>query len=135
LEWSERNLQAWKQEMAKAYSMDLRERVMDACHRGKTLAQVSEQYAVSESFVEKLKRRFRDCATLEPRPHAGGRKSLLADYDEVLRAHMTAKPDTTLEELRSILGVPVALSTLWNRLSHLGLTFKKNVASSRARSR
>lgn len=121
--------------MAKAYSMDLRERVMDACHRGKTLAQVAEHYGVSESFVEKLKRRYRDCGTLEPKAHAGGRQPVLADYDEVLRAQMAAKPDTTLEELRAVLGVPVSLSTLWYRLNHLRLTFKKNVASGRARPR
>jgi transposase len=39
---------------------------------------------------------------------------------------MQAKPDTTLAELREILGVPVQLSALWYRLDYLGLTFKKH---------
>lgn len=111
--------------MAKAYSMDLRQRVMDACDRGEGVAEVAQHFAVSDSFIEKLKRRRRESGTLAPKPHAGGRPPLLAAHDDTLRAQLQEKPDTTLAELREILGCPVHLSTLWYHLERLGLTVKK----------
>jgi transposase len=111
--------------MAKAYSMDLRQRVAEACDRGDSAAAVAGRYAVSESFVEKLKRRRREAGTLEPKPHAGGREPLLAAHGDALRGLLKAKPDTTLEEIREALGLPVQISTLWYHLDRLGLTHKK----------
>ena len=111
--------------MPKAYSLDLRERVLNACDQGASAAQVAVHYTVSESFIDKLKRRRRESGTLAPKPHAGGRQPLLADQSETLRAQLQAKPDTTLAELRDALVQPVALSTLWYHLDRLGLTFKK----------
>lgn len=112
--------------MPKAYSMDLRKRVMDACKAGRSAGEVAEVYAVSRSFMEKLKRREREAGTLAAKPPGGGRKALLAGHDGALRALVAAKPDLTLEGLREELGVSVQLSTLWNRLDRLGLTYKKN---------
>ncbi|CAK0780815.1 transposase [Gammaproteobacteria bacterium] len=113
--------------MGKAYSMDLRKRVIDACNEGESAARVSERFAVSESFIEKLKRHFRESGTLAPRPHAGGRPLLLAEHDETILSWLKEKPDTTLKGLREALGLPVQLSTLWYRLNHLELTFKKTL--------
>jgi transposase len=122
--------------MPKAYSMDLRKRVIEACDQGQTLAQVAKRFAVSTSFVEKLQQRRRESGTLEPKPHAGGRQPRLSPaHDEALRALLAAQPDTTLAELREKLGLKVHLSTLWYRLQRLGLTFKKNPDSSRASAR
>jgi transposase len=112
--------------MPKAYSMDLRARVMAACDAGGTAAAVAERFAVSESFVDKLKRRRRESGGLAPKPHGGGRQPrLTADHDDALRALLAEKPDRTLEELRAALGVPVHLSSLWYRLDRLGLAYKK----------
>lgn len=111
--------------MAKAYSLDLRERVIAACDGGRSAADVAARYAVSESFIEKLKRQRRERGTLAPKPHAGGRKPLLTEHDDALRALLKAKPDSTLEEVRTTLRLQVQLSTLWYCLDHLGLTFKK----------
>ena len=122
--------------MPRAYSMDLRKRVIEACDEGQTIAQVAERFAVSLSFIEKLQQRRRESGTLEPKPHGGGRQPLLSpEHDETLRALLAAKPDTTLAELREKLGLKVHLSTLWYRLQRLGLTFKKNTNRSRAGAR
>jgi transposase len=116
--------------------MDLRQRVAQVRDEGQTIAQVAERFSVSTSFVEKLQQRRRESGTLAPKPHAGGRQPALTDaHDEALRALLAAKPDTTLVELRERLGVKVHLSTLWYRLKRLGLTFKKNTESGRARAR
>lgn len=112
--------------MPKAYSNDLRERIMRACDQGERAAAVAKRFAVSESLIEKLKQRRRAHGTVAPKPHAGGRQPLLVVQSERIRAHLQAKPDTTLQELRDELGLSVALSTLWYHLRRLGLTFKKN---------
>jgi transposase len=112
--------------MAKALSMDLRERIMAACDAGETNLAVARRFAVSESFIEKLKRRRRETGSLAPTPHAGGRPPLLSTEEERLRAAWQKKPDRTLAELREELGLSVHLSTLWHHLQRLGLTFKKN---------
>ena len=49
--------------MPKAYSTDLRERVIAACDQGERAAAVAKRYAVSESFIEKLKQRRREAGT------------------------------------------------------------------------
>jgi transposase len=49
--------------MPKAYSMDLRQRVIEARDRGDTIAEAAARLAVSDSFVEKLTRR-RESGTL-----------------------------------------------------------------------
>ncbi|MDD5463116.1 MAG: hypothetical protein PHG00_16050 [Methylococcales bacterium] len=72
--------------MPKAYSMDLRKRVIEACDEGQTIAQVVERFRVSTSFVEKLQQRRRESGTWVPKPHGGGRQSLLTSaHNETLR--------------------------------------------------
>ena len=115
--------------MAKAHSMDVRERVIAACEDGQTAAGVATRFRASGPFIEKLKRQRRERGALAPKPHAGGRRPLLVEHDEALRALLTAKPDTTLEEVRKALELKVQLSTLGYRLNHLGLTFKKTLHS------
>lgn len=121
--------------MSQAYSIDLRQRVISACDEGQSASAVAARFSVSVSFIEKLKRQRRERGTLAPKPHAGGGRPLLAEYDEAIRAHLNAKPDTTLAELREVLEVKVQLSTLWYHLDRLGLTFKKNAPGGRTRPR
>jgi transposase len=122
--------------MPKAYSMDLRKRVIEACDEGQTIAQVSKRFRVSTSFVEKLQQRRRESGTLAAKPHGGGRQPRLSpEHDQRLRALLAAQPDTTLAELREKLGIKVHLSSLWYRLQRLGLRFKKNAGSGRASAR
>lgn len=56
--------------MTKVYYMDLRECIISACDSGSSAA------AVSMSFAVRLKRQRRECGTLEPKPHRGGREAL-----------------------------------------------------------
>lgn len=121
--------------MARAYSEDLRKRVLDACNHGASISEAAKRFAVSESFVEKLKRQYRHHGTIAPKPHCGGRKPLLASYDESIRVLLSANPDMTLEKLRDALGLSIQLSTLWYHLKRLGLRLKKGSSSGRSKSR
>jgi transposase len=71
--------------MAKAHSMDVRERVIDACEDGQAAAGVAARFRISAPFIEKLKRQRRERDALAPKPHAGGRRPLLVEHDEALR--------------------------------------------------
>lgn len=117
----------------KAYSLDLRERVAAACQRpGATLGAVAQQFSVSLSFVEKLRRQQRRTGSLVP---AGGRRGPLPRLDAAARQHVVAcvaaQPDATLAELGRQLvaaGVPaVSRISLWQVLQELDLRRKKRV--------
>jgi transposase len=85
----------------KAYSDDLRERVVAACAApGATYPAVAARFCVSVSFVEKLRRRQRTSGSVAALPHRSGPAPLL---DAAARAELEAclrqQPDATLDEL------------------------------------
>ena len=75
----------------RAYSMDLRERVLLDSDAGMKAAEVAAKYRVSGSWVRLLKQRRR--CMLEPHLHT------LADL-------IAAQPDRTLAELKDALATP-----------------------------
>jgi transposase len=103
--------------MPRAYSMDLRKRVIEVCDEGQTIAQVSKRFRVSASFAETLRQRRRESGALAPKPHSVRQPRLSPENDRRLRA----LPDTTLAEPREKPGIKVHLSSLWHRLQRLGL--------------
>jgi len=115
----------------KAYSLDLRRRVLSAALRGdRTIPEVAELFGVSATFVNKMLRLHRAGADLAPRPHGGGHvPRLQARHYKLLRAAVAADNDATLGELREHLAararVAVSDSTVSRTLSKLGLPRKK----------
>jgi transposase len=114
--------------MARAYSEDLRRRVVEAVLAGATCRVAAARYQVSVSFVVKLMQRWRGTGTVAALPVGGRRRYGLADHAELVRQLVAAEPDVTLEELRRQLaarGVRVGRSSIDRFLSSLGLTRKK----------
>lgn len=109
----------------KPYLMDLRERVLRACDDGAGTRAVAERFAVSGSWVRRLKQRRREDGQVAPRSPRNARPPKLAAHADRLRQWITAQPDLTLAELRDRLGVAVALATLWAAVRRLGFTVKK----------
>ena len=115
-----------------AYSLDLRERVVEAVERqvgGKR--QVAALFGVHESFIYKLLRQKRERGDIAPLPHGGGaRAKLPAEHLPQLSALVAATPDASLDELRAQLEkkarVAVSRSTICRGLQALGLTRKKS---------
>jgi len=112
----------------KPYSMDLRDRVLAACDAGTGTRAVARRFAVSESWVRRLKQRRREAGETAPRPPRNRRAPKLAPHLGRLRELVAAEPDLTLAELRARLGVAVSLGTLWAAVAGLGLTVKKKSA-------
>ena len=115
----------------KAYSLDLRQRVLTAALRGdRTIPQVTELFGVSTAFVNKMLRLHRAGEDLAPRPHGGGHTPRLgARHHKLLRAAIAANNDATLGELREHLAaksrIEVSASTVSRTLKALGLPRKK----------
>jgi transposase len=109
----------------RAYSPDLRQRILADCDRGMTTRALATQYSVSESWVRRLKQRRRQTGEIAPRPSAHGPKPSWDAYADRLREAIRRTPDATLSELRQELRLTVALSTLWRAVAALGLSVKK----------
>ena len=109
----------------KSYSMDLRERVLKACDAGLGTKAVAEKYAVSASWVRRLKQRRREDGRTAPKSSRNTRVPQLDARADRIRELIAATPDLTLAGLKAALGVTVALATLWAAVAKLGLTVKK----------
>ena len=122
----------------KAYSLDLRQKVLAAALRGdRTIREVAETFGVGTTFVDKVLALHRAGADLAPRPHGGGYPArLLPRHERLLRAEVRRRKDATLEELRAHLeaeaGLSVSTSTVSRALTRLDLPRKKKSGGERA---
>lgn len=122
----------------KAYSLDLRQRVLAAALRGdRTIPEVAVLFGVSTAFVNKMLRLHRSGSGLAPRPHGGGYPArLLPRHEKLLRSEVRRRQDSTLEELRAHLaegdGLAVSVSTVSRALIRLDLGRKKKSGGERA---
>jgi len=84
----------------KAYSTDLRERVIESVESGEcNIPQAARRYKVSEASIERWLAQHRKTGTCAPLPHAGGIPRKLATAEAAIRAAVKAQPDATLQEL------------------------------------
>ena len=114
--------------MPRAYSEDLRERIVDAVEGGTSRRQAAQQFGVSVSCVIKLVQRARETGSVAPAQIGGYRDYALAGHEDLVRRLIKAQPDLILDELREALaleGVRVARTSVWRYLSAIGLTLKK----------
>ena len=78
----------------KAYSIDLRERVVAACDADDaTREQVAARFSVSVPWIRKLMRRRRETGSIAPKPHGGGQAILIDRKRGVLVAGSDPRKD------------------------------------------
>ena len=116
--------------MARAYSLDLRERVWTAWQRGEgSQRELAIRFGVSPSFVRDLSRRVRQSGSVAAKGHGGGRPSLAdAALLAQVQAQVTAQNDATNDEHHQRLlaaGHRLSRATTGRLLLRLGLTRKK----------
>ena len=115
----------------KAYSTDLRERIVLAYENGDgTLGEMAETFGVARCTVGRLLKLARSGEGLAPKPHGGGSPTVLDEKRRaLLRAQVEPQPDATLEELAAYLKkkarVQVHVSTICRALQWLDLPRKK----------
>jgi transposase len=121
----------------RAYSQDLRDRVLHALERGERPTDIASRFEVSRGWVHQVRRQLQAEGRRTSLPIGGHRRSLVAPLEAVLRAWIADKPDVTLaemcERLASENGVAIKVPALWHQLNKWGLSYKKNSARERAR--
>jgi transposase len=116
----------------KSYSVDLREKIVNAYERGGTsVRKVSVQFGVAKSYVQKLLNLKKTQGHLEPKKQGGAMKGKLDDYSRELGEMVKSYPDATLSEYCEYFGekyqVWVCVSVMWAALEKQGLTRKKRL--------
>ena len=123
---------AWRR--GRAYGQDLRERVLAAADL--SLRAAAARFAVSPSYVSKVRARLRETGEATPGPQFNHVPPRLAPLADALRARVAGGSDASLAELRAWVlaehGVRVSQPVMWKALARLGLTLKKTAVRGRA---
>src|SRR5437763_915101 len=121
--------------MARAYSLDLRERVVGAVAAGQSCRAVAVTFKVSVASVVKWSQRFRATGSAAAHKVGGRRPYALAGERAWLLGRLSEKPDITLRALAAELaerGIKVSYFAVWHFFEHEGISFKKKPARQRA---
>ena len=110
----------------RAYSMDLRLRVLAACDDGLTTAEAAEAFSVSPSWVRRLKQVRRDPGRVGPARYRRDEFPAHVRLGDRIRAAVREAPDLTLKEYVARFALPVSVPTLARALAALGLPRKKS---------
>ena len=109
----------------RAYSMDLRQRVLKDLDGGLQTSAVATKYSVSPAWVRRLKQRRQATGEVAPRPQRY-KTSKWAAHTDAIREAVRQAPDATLDEYRHRFHLPLSRSALSRALLALGLTRKKS---------
>jgi transposase len=121
-----------------AYSQDLRDRILDALEQGERPCAIAQRFVVSRSWVYRVRERLLKHGQRSALQVGGYRRSRLEPFELKIRDWIQEQPDLTLSEMcarLSDLGVQIKVPALWHQLNKWGLSFKKNAARQRARTR
>ena len=122
--------------MARAYSQDLRERVLEAAAKGMSARQAAERFGVGVSTAIVWVRRARMEGERSARRQGQPKGSKLDVHRGYLLGLVEATSDITLKEmqvrLREEKGVAAGIGTLWRFFRGQDYTVKKNRSRRRA---
>ena len=117
----------------KAYSLDLRERVIAVYQEGKSsMEAVAERFAVSRSWVNNLVQRQKQTGSVAAKPHGGGAVAkVTTTHYPIIEAIIDGQNDLTLLEISQKFaektGILVSQSTICRALQEIELTRKKKL--------
>jgi transposase len=114
----------------KAYSKDLRLKVLAAVDRGMPKKEVARVFGVSEPTIRRYLRLRRETGEVEPKPLRGPPARKRTALEERLPAQVRLNPDLTLAEHCELFeeesGMEVSTATMSRALKRLGLPLKKS---------
>lgn len=113
----------------RAFSLDLRSRVLADFQAGMTFAALGRKYTTSAEWARQFIRRYEGTGEIAARPPRNRRVPFHRRHEAELRSAVADNPSLTLERLRTQLGVECDLSTLWYALRALEISFKKKRSS------
>ena len=114
----------------KTLSLDLRERILTAYDNEQgSREEIGRRFRVSTGMVKKLLAQRRRIGEIRAQHYRAGRKPLfLEEHRSRLKELIVKKPDTTLAEMRSALGLSCTLPAIHYVLGKMGLTYKKRLS-------
>ena len=113
----------------KAYSEDLRRKIVDAIERGMPKAQAARTFGVGISTVKRYASKARRGESLEPGKAPGKRPKMDEKVGKLLEEDLHERPFVTLRQrcdyIEAISGVSVSRSTVCRAIARIGSTRKK----------
>ena len=120
--------------MARPYSSDLRERVVEAVNEGATRHEAAERFGISVSSAVRWHQAWRNEGRYAAKPY-GGSRSPLEDHAEEIVTLIEEQRDRTLDEIVAAMHkrkIPGSRTALFRFLERHGITLKKSPARMRA---
>lgn len=121
----------YKLNRMKAYSNDLRKKIVEAYERdGETQEEIAERFSVSPATVKNYIRRKRETGSSDALPRGGGRQlKLQEEGQQKIRQLLSDRNDMTLRELclgvEEVIGESISQSAMCRLLQKLNLGRKK----------
>src|SRR5215212_1948203 len=113
----------------KAYSEDLRRKIVSAIERGMPKAQAARTFGVGISTVKRYATKARRGESLQPGKAPGKPPKMGQPLSRLLQEDLKERPFATLRErcayLRDVSGVSVSRSTMCRTIARVGSTRKK----------
>jgi transposase len=113
----------------KAYSEDLRRKIVDAIERGMPKAQAARTFGVGISTLKRYATKAQKGEPLEPGKAPGKRPKMDERVSKLLEEDLKEHPFATLRErceyVEAISGVSVSRSTMCRAIARIGSTRKK----------
>ncbi len=123
--------------MARAYSQDLRDRVINAALAGLPARQAAVRFGVGIATAIVWVRRARENGERKARPQGQPRRSKLDPHRDFLLGLIEASDDITLVEMQERLaaerGIRASVGTIWTILDRCNMTVKKRAPMRRSR--
>jgi transposase len=114
----------------KAYSVDLRTKVVESVRRGIAKSETARRFGVSRSTVNRYLRRLDEIGSLAPKQRPGKRPKLDLTAMRLLEEDVSARPWAThrqrSEFLFGVCGVMVSEATICRSIKRLGHSRKKD---------
>jgi transposase len=113
----------------KAYSEDLRRKIVSAIERGMPKAQAARTFGVGISTVKRYATKARRGESLEPGKAPGKTPKMGQPASKLLAVDLKERPFATLRErceyVEAVSGVSVSRSTMCRAIARIGKTRKK----------
>jgi transposase len=119
----------WQNKSMRAYSQDLRQRILRAVDQGQSRAEIIKTFAVSRSTIKRYLKLRRETGDVKPKAIPGRPSKKGAALQAGLLPQLEAHPDVTLAEhcqlWETTYGVQVSSATMSRAIRCLNWTRKK----------
>ena len=121
----------------RAYSSDLRERVVRVVAEGRPMREAARRFGVRVSAVKRYVVRQQQTGSVAPTPIPGCPRQMGPEQEALLRARLEAEPDATVLEhcawWAEQRGQQLSEATMWRAMRRLGWTQKKKTLAASER--